>query len=160
MPEADFRRIADIGIPFVIDEAYVEYAGLGRSLVKLIKEYKNVLVTRTLSKAYGLAGLRFGYMMSNKAVVAQISATLIPWNVGTIPMWAALAAFEDTKGLAIRVKFNNEQIEYIEGELAAIPGMTVFHSHGNYILFDAKGTGKKGDAIVAYAQGKRLWPWG
>ena len=156
MAETDFRRIADLGIPFVVDEAYLEYSGSAKSMVKLIKGYKNMLVTRTLSKAYGLAGLRFGYMLGNKDVVAQISATLIPWNVGTIPMWAALAALEDPEGLAMRVKFNNEQIEYIEGELGAIPGMTIFHSHGNYILFDAKGAGKKGDDIVAYAQSKGL----
>ena len=156
MDEKDFRRIADLGIPFVVDEAYIEYSGYGKSMVKLIEEYKNVLVTRTLSKAYGLAGLRFGYMLGNKDVVAQISATLIPWNVGTIPMWAALAALEDTEALEKRIKFNNEQIKYIEQELGAIPGMTVFHSHGNYILLDAKGTGKTGDEIVAYAQEKGI----
>src|SRR4030066_409327 len=48
MDDADFVRIAEMGIPFVVDEAYVEYAGLRKSQVKLTKEYKNVLVTRTL----------------------------------------------------------------------------------------------------------------
>jgi len=156
MDEKDFRRIADLGIPFVADEAYIEYSGYGKSMVKLIEEYRNFLITRTLSKAYGLAGLRFGYMLGNKEVVAQISATLIPWNVGTIPMWAALAALEDTEALEKRIKFNNEQVKYIERELGAIPGMTVFHSRGNYILLDAKGTGKTGDDIVAYTQEKDI----
>jgi histidinol-phosphate aminotransferase len=63
METRDFVRIAETGIPFVIDEAYVEYSGLKLSQVELTKKYKNVLVTRTLSKAYGLAGLRFGYAM-------------------------------------------------------------------------------------------------
>jgi len=134
MDEQDFRRIADLGIPFVVDEAYIEYSGYGKSMVKLIEEYKNVLVTRTLSKAYGLAGLRFGYMLGNKDVVAQISATLIPWNVGTIPMWAALAALEDTEALEKRIKFNNEQVAFIERELSTIPGMTVFHSQKKGII--------------------------
>jgi len=100
--------------------------------------------------------LRFGYMLGDKDVVAQISATLIPWNVGTIPMWAALAALEDTEALKKRIKFNNTQIAYIERELNTIPGMIVFHSHGNFILLDAKGTGKTGDEIVAYAQEKGI----
>jgi len=156
MDEKDFRRIAELGVPFVIDEAYIEYTGYEKSAVKLIEENKNLLVTRTLSKAYGLAGLRFGFMLGNKDVVAQISATLIPWNVGTIPMWAALAALEDTEALEKRIKFNNEQIKYIEQKLGAISGMTVFHSHGNYILFDAKGTGKTGKDIVDYAQEKGI----
>ncbi len=55
-----------------------------------------MIITRTLSKAYGLAGMRFGYAMAAKPVIDQISGSLLPWNVGTIPMWAALAAFEDT----------------------------------------------------------------
>ncbi len=113
MEGKDFVRIAETGIPFIVDEAYVEYAGLGMSQVNLTKKYKNVIITRTLSKAYGLAGLRFGYAMADKDVIGQISAALLPWNVGTIPMWAALAAFEDTEALAYRVKFNNSEVDYI-----------------------------------------------
>ncbi|HVM72848.1 MAG TPA: histidinol-phosphate transaminase, partial [Anaerolineales bacterium] len=52
MDTKDFIRIAETGVPLVVDEAYVEYAGLKMSQVGLIKKYKNVLVTRTLSKAY------------------------------------------------------------------------------------------------------------
>jgi histidinol-phosphate aminotransferase len=122
------------------------------SQVALIKKYKNVLVTRTLSKAYGLAGLRFGYAMGDKEVIDQISAALIPWNVGTIVMWAGMAALEDTQGLEQRVKFNNEQLDFIEESLSDVKGLTIFHSHANYILFDAGGTGKKGKDMVAYAQ--------
>lgn len=156
MAAKDFVRIAETGIPFVVDEAYVEYAGLGMSQVGLIKKYKNVLVTRTLSKAYGLAGLRFGYALGDKDVIAQISAALLPWNVGTIPMWAALAAFEDTEALAERVKFNNEQLDYIEESLSTVPGLVIFPSKANYILFDCGQTGKKGKDVVAYAETKGI----
>jgi len=86
MDTRDFVKIAETGIPFVIDEAYIEYAGLGKSQVNLIKKYKNVIVTRTLSKAYGLAGLRFGYLLADKLITDKIAATLIPWNVGTVSM--------------------------------------------------------------------------
>ncbi|MBA7666380.1 Histidinol-phosphate aminotransferase [subsurface metagenome] len=156
MDEADFIEIAQTGIPFVVDEAYVEFAGLKKSQVNLIKKYPNVMVTRTLSKAYGLAGLRFGYMLGVKKVIAQIAATLIPWNVGTIPMWAALAALEDEEALKKRVEFNNAQIRYFEDELEEVPGLKVLHSHGNYILFDGNEAGKKGDDMVAFALEKGL----
>jgi histidinol-phosphate aminotransferase len=152
MDPADFVRIAETGIPFVVDEAYIEYAGLEMSQVHLTKKYKNVLVTRTLSKAYGLAGMRFGYAMGNADVIAQISAALFPWNVGTIPMWAALAALEDVDGLQERIEFNNREVEFIEGALADIPGLTIFNSKANYILFDGKGTGKSGKDMVKYAE--------
>ena len=156
MDAAAFVRIAETGIPFVIDEAYVEYAGLGMSQVGLTKKYKNVIVTRTLSKAYGLAGMRFGYAMAGKDVIAQISAALIPWNVGTIPMWAALAALEDAEALAYRVKFNNSEVDFIQKSLADVPGLVIFPSKANYILFDCGATGKKGKDMVAYAEQKGL----
>ncbi len=156
MDAKDFVRIADTGIPFIVDEAYVEYAGLGMSQVGLTKKYKNVLVTRTLSKAYGLAGMRFGYAMGDKDVIGQISGALLPWNVGTIPMWAALAALEDTSALEYRVKFNNSEVDFITESLSDIPGLVVFPSKANYILFDCGATGKKGKDMVAYAETKGI----
>jgi histidinol-phosphate aminotransferase len=156
MPAADFIRVAETGIPFIIDEAYIEYAGLGMSQVGLTKKYKNVMITRTFSKAYGLAGLRFGYILADREVAMKIAATLLPWNVGTIVMWAALAGLEDQEALAQRVKFNNDQVAYIEEMMGKIPGMVVFPSKANYILFDAGATGKKSADILAYAQTKGL----
>jgi histidinol-phosphate aminotransferase len=156
MDSRDFVTIAETGIPFIIDEAYVEYAGLGKSQVGLTKKYRNVIVTRTLSKAYGLAGLRFGYAMGHQDVIGQISAALLPWNVGTIPMWAGYAALCDEQGLQERVAFNNRALEYIEGELSKIPGLVVFHSEANYILLDAGPAGKKGNDAVAFAQDRGI----
>jgi len=156
MDPKHFVRIAETGIPFVIDEAYIEYAGLGLSQVALTKKYKNVLVTRTLSKAYGLAGMRFGYAMGAREVIDQISGALLPWNVGTIPMWAALAAFEDPEGLAERVKFNNDAVDFITESLSDIPGFVVFPSKANYILFDCGKTGKTGKEVLAFAETKGI----
>ncbi len=156
MAPTDFIRIADKGIPFIIDEAYVEFSGLGKSQVELIKKYKNVLITRTLSKAYGLAGLRFGYALGDKDVIGQISAALFPWNVGTIPMWVALAALEDVEALQKRVNFNNSEVDFIQESLSDVPGLIIFHSHSNYILFDGTDTGKSGDDMVAFALEKGL----
>ncbi len=156
MDDADFVRIAETGVPFVVDEAYVEYAGLRKSQVKLIQKHKNVLVTRTLSKAYGLAGMRFGYALGDRDVIMQIAATLIPWNVSTIAMWAALAALEDTAALNERVEFNNQEVEYIQREVGKIPGIFVHPSSGNYILFDSAVPGKSGKGMVDSAEKKGL----
>jgi histidinol-phosphate aminotransferase len=152
MDPEHFVTIAETGIPFIVDEAYVEFAGLGKSQVHLTKKYPNVLITRTLSKAYGLAGLRFGYALGDKEVIGQISAALLPWNVGTIPMWAALASLEDVEALQERINFNNNQVQFIQDSLSDIPGLTIFPSQANYILFDGGEAGKKGPDMVAYAQ--------
>ena len=151
MASSDFVRVAETGVPFVVDEAYVEYAGLGKSQVQLTKRYKNVIISRTLSKAYGLAGLRFGFALGDKDVIAQISAALLPWNVGTIPMWAALAALEDTEALRERVAFNNSEVKFIQAALEDVPGLNIFYSTGNYILFDGGPAGKRGQDMVDQA---------
>jgi histidinol-phosphate aminotransferase len=156
MDPESFVKIAETGIPFIVDEAYIEFDGLEKSQVQLTKTYKNVIITRTLSKAYGLAGLRFGYALADKDVISQLSATLIPWNVGTIPMWAALAALRDTEGLNKRIEFNNSEIKFIEDSLGDISGLTIFNSQGNYILFDGSTAGKTGADMVNFALGKGL----
>jgi histidinol-phosphate aminotransferase len=156
MDPAAFVRIAETGIPFCVDEAYIDYAGMRMSQVGLTGTYRNVIITRTFSKAYGLAGLRFGYLLADRDVAMQIAATLLPWNVGTIVMWAALAALEDQEGLAERVKFTNEQVAYIERALGDIPGLVVFPSQANYILFDAGPAGKKGKEILEFALSRGL----
>ncbi len=151
MDPEHFVTIAETGVPFIIDEAYIEYAGFGKSHVGLIKNNKNVIITRTLSKAYGLAGLRFGYALGHQEVIGQISSALLPWNVGTISMWAGYAALNDAAGLKERVEFNNREVAYIEDALSDIPGLVIFHSHANYIFFDAGPTGKSGQDILNYA---------
>jgi histidinol-phosphate aminotransferase len=151
MEPEGFVRIAETGVPFVIDEAYVEFAGLGKSQVGLIQKYKNVIITRTLSKAYGLAGLRFGYLLADPSVAAAVAAMLIPWNMGTIVMWAGLAALEDTEGLRQRVQFNNSEVMFIEESLSDVPGLTVYHSYGNYILFDGGSAGRTGKDMIDFA---------
>jgi histidinol-phosphate aminotransferase len=156
MDAASFVKIAETGIPFIIDEAYVEYSGLEKSHVQLTRKYQNVIIARTFSKAYGLAGLRVGYALGDKEVIKRFSATRIPWNVGTIALWAALAAIEDTEGLQERVEFNNSEIKFIEDALSDIPGLTIFHSHANYILFDGGEAGKDGREMVDYAREKGL----
>ena len=156
MTTEDFIKMGETGIPFIIDEAYIEYSGLEKSQVGLVKKYKNVLVTLTLSKAYGLAGMRFGYALGHEEVIGQISAALLPWNVGTIPMWAALAALEDVEALTERIEFNNREVAYIEDALSDIPGLIIFNSASNYILFDGTDTGKTGDDLVAFAQEKGI----
>lgn len=151
MDPEHFVTIAETGIPFIVDEAYIEFSGFERSQVELIKRFKNVLVTRTLSKAYGLAGMRFGYALGHKDVIGQISAALLPWNVGTITMWAGYAALEDRESLRKRVEFNNREVAYIEEALSDIPGLVIFHSRANYIMFDAGPAGKRGQDIIDYA---------
>jgi histidinol-phosphate aminotransferase len=66
-------------------------------------------------------------------------------------MWAGLAALEDEEGLRQRVEFNNREVDYIQDALSDIPGLVIFPSRANYVLFDAGGTGKSGQEVLNYA---------
>jgi histidinol-phosphate aminotransferase len=109
-----------------------------------------------MSKAYGLAGLRFGYALGHKDVIAQISGALLPWNVGTITMWAGMAGFEDQEALQQRCDFNNEQVRCYEEALADIKGLDIYHSYGNYVLFDGTDAGKTGKGMLDFAMARGL----
>ena len=81
----------------LVDEAYREFAdpGLGDPVAELLPRFDNVAVARTFSKAYGLAGLRVGYMMAHPQVVSAIDKCLIPFNVNGPAQAAVLAALGD-----------------------------------------------------------------
>jgi histidinol-phosphate aminotransferase len=78
---------------FILDEAYAEFAR--NSAYPLVKRYSNLLITRTFSKAYALAGLRIGYVMSNEQLIANLSRVFNPKSVNVLGQIAAMAALSD-----------------------------------------------------------------
>ncbi len=108
---ADLRRVVDAADPstvIVIDEAYREFLdpSFGDPVHELVPEHPNVVVTRTFSKAHGLAGVRVGYAVGHPDVIASIDKTLFPFAVNALAQAAAIAAIDG--------------IDEIEGRVAAI----------------------------------------
>jgi len=97
-------RIPD-DIVVVVDEAYREFLdeALGDPVTDLLPLHRNVLVTRTMSKAHGLAGVRFGYGVAHPDIVASIDKTLAPFAVNALAQAAALASLEAEAEIADRV---------------------------------------------------------
>lgn len=145
-----YERLVKKDIIVICDEAYIEYSGIENSKVSLIKKYPNIIISRTLSKAYGLAGMRFGYALGQPDTIGIISRTIMSWNISIMSALGALAALNDQEGLKKKIKFTNEGRDYIEGEISKITGVTVYHTHGNYILMDASPTGATTEEIVNY----------
>ena len=77
----------------LVDEAYIEYGG--ETMVPFLKKYDNLVVLRTLSKAFGLAGLRVGYAVAQAPVIERLAAAARPYPVSWPALRAGLAAFED-----------------------------------------------------------------
>jgi len=121
----------------VVDEAYAEYvdaAGLSSAL-RLADRYPNLVVTRTFSKAYALAGLRVGYLVAHPSVVAVIERLRESFNVNNIALAAAEAALGDEDHLASARAFNRSERDWLGDALAKL-GYRVLPSQTNFIMID------------------------
>ncbi|MGB5235091.1 MAG: histidinol-phosphate transaminase [Candidatus Macondimonas sp.] len=120
----------------VLDEAYFEYvqqAGYPDGC-RLLARYPNLLVTRTFSKAYGLAALRVGYGVSHPALADLLNRLRQPFNVNSLGLAAARAALADTDHLAAAVAINRAGLTQLSAGLAAL-GLPYIPSVGNFITF-------------------------
>ena len=122
----------------IIDEAYVEFADY--SVVDFTKERDNLIVLRTLSKAFGLAGLRVGYFVANKKTVDVFTKVIqYPYPLNTIGIEAGILALKKSKHISeITNLVKNERRRIIE-KLRDMAVFEVFDSKANFVLFDAAG---------------------
>ncbi|MBW2055997.1 MAG: histidinol-phosphate transaminase [Deltaproteobacteria bacterium] len=150
IPDEDIRRLLGAGIPTLLDEAYLEYHPDHESKDYLIREYPNTVVSHTFSKAYGMAGIRFGYALADEKIIQAFRKIQIPWNTSLLSIAAAEAALDDREGLNRKIEFNNAQIRYIYDELSKIRGLKPYFSYGNYIIVDATDLGVDGQEVVDY----------
>ena len=121
----------------VVDEAYFEYAqrlGAGDA-TRWIKRYPNLLVTRTFSKAYGLAGIRVGYAVSSPQVAGLLNRIRQPFNVNSLALAGAEAAITDTAFLECSVLENASGVVQL-GEGLTKLGLVVTPSACNFLLAD------------------------
>jgi len=119
----------------VLDEAYDEYlapADRSRS-VAWIGRYPNLIVSRTFSKAYGLAALRVGYGVMDASVADLLNRVRQPFNVNSLAQAAAIAALADTAYVEESARMNREGMRQIEAGLAKLALASV-PSHGNFLL--------------------------
>jgi histidinol-phosphate aminotransferase len=126
----------------VLDEAYFEYAqheitGLTDfpDGVQLLSEFENLIVTRTFSKAYGLAGLRAGYGLSNKTIADLLNRVRQPFNVNSLALAAATAALDDTEHLEQSIQVNKDGLNELTSAFDTL-GLSYIPTAGNFISFD------------------------
>ncbi len=152
IPEEELIRFLDTGIPVFIDEAYLEYHPEHPSHAPLIKKYPdNAMVSHTMSKAFGMAGIRFGYLLASEALVGYLCKIQLPWSLGLLSLAAGEAAWDEREEeLREKVKFNRREIDYIWEELSKIDGLHPFYSYGNYILVDPRDAAVKGKDVVDF----------
>ena len=121
----------------VLDEAYIEYAE-GDELpdgLDYLARYPNLLVSRTFSKAYGLASLRVGYSLSSPQVADVLNRVRAPFNVNSLALSAACAALDDTDYLAASRRTNDAGMAQLEAGFRRL-GLSWIPSKGNFIAVD------------------------
>ncbi len=120
----------------VLDEAYTEYLSPDQRYDSLawLDQHPNLLVSRTFSKAYGLAGLRVGYGVGNPAVIDLMNRVRQPFNVSSVALAAAAAALQDEEFLARSAEINRRGMSQITEALAQL-GLQWIPSAGNFVTF-------------------------
>lgn len=120
----------------VLDEAYNEYLPPADRVetVVWLKEFPNLVITRTFSKIYGLAGLRVGYAVASEAVADLMNRVRQPFNVNNLALAAACAALDDHAFIAESFRLNREGMEQIVAGLKRL-GLEHIPSHGNFVTF-------------------------
>ena len=138
-PKKDLEKlIKNFDGPVIIDEAYVEFGDY--SILNMVKSQSNLIVVRTFSKEFGLAGLRLGYFVANKAI-ADVFTRIIqyPYPLNTIAIEAGILALQKSKIMSDASTLIKKERKRIIENIRKTNTFEVFDSKANFVLFDAKG---------------------
>ncbi len=116
----------------VLDQAYFEYLQVADNALAWLKEFDNLVITRTFSKAYGLAGLRVGYAISNAQIGDYLNRIRQPFNVNHIAQTAAIAALADVNFLQTAVRANKSGLLQLSQGFEKL-GLSYIPSSANFV---------------------------
>lgn len=148
--DADLERFCQTGVPLCVDEAYLDYNSDVGTKAPLIEKYPHVFLSVTFSKAYGFAGIRFGFVLGSQEMIAAFNRMFLPWNVSLMSAAAAEAILDNPDEVKEKVAHNNRWMATFTEELQKL-GLKPYPANGNYMLVDATMTGKTTAEILAAA---------
>lgn len=148
----NFVKKVSSEILIVVDEAYFEFVRDEEymSATELVKEYSNVCVLRTFSKAYGLAALRIGYIVAHSNVITQLEKVRVPFNVSAISQKCAQIALQEKGHMISSVNKIHNTIDYLYEELDKI-NVEYIKTESNFIMINLKQESK----LLVYEMLKR-----
>ncbi len=130
------RIIKDSEGIVVVDEAYIHFGG--ESVLNLINEYKNLIVLRTFSKVFGLAGLRIGLMISNKEIIKELLKVKLPYNINIFTLITLDTILDNISIVNKNLKLILEEKKFLEENLAGFKEIFVTPSASNFFLIKVK----------------------
>ncbi|MDQ4149246.1 MAG: histidinol-phosphate transaminase [Actinomycetota bacterium] len=117
----------------ILDEAYVEFSGTNHG--RLVEDYDNLVLTRTFSKAWRMAGARIGYLISPPHVIEEIQKVRLPYHLSALTQAAALAAIAHAADAMATIETIRHERDRLYRELSTTRGIAAFRSDANFILF-------------------------
>jgi histidinol-phosphate aminotransferase len=133
--ENDLRRILErFSGHLLLDEAYYEF--YGRTALNLLEEYPRLIITRTFSKAMGMASLRVGYLLAHPDLATQISKAKLPYNVNQFSLTAAEVALENADRFRPAIDAVIKERQRLRKEIEAIAGIKAYPSEANFFLIE------------------------
>ena len=130
----------------IIDEAYIDFSE-SESLISLLKEYPNLIISQTFSKAWGLAAARVGVAYSSESITSLFNKVKPPYNVSKTNQFSVIEALENIDELKKNIKFILEEKELIQTEIVQLPFVKkIYPSDANFLLIEVK------DANLLYNQ--------
>lgn len=130
----------------IIDEAYIDFSE-SESLISLLKEYPNLIISQTFSKAWGLAAARVGVAYSSESITSLFNKVKPPYNVSKTNQFSVIEALENINEFKKNIKFILEEKERIQTEIVQLPFVKkVYPSDANFLLIEVK------DANLLYNQ--------
>jgi histidinol-phosphate aminotransferase len=117
----------------LVDEAYFEFSR--HTMRPHMARHSNLVILRTFSKAFSLAGLRVGYLLAHEDVVTELTKVRQPYSVDRFSQWVAGMVFRERVVFESQLQEILRQRDVLEHGLAGIPGVTVFGSEANFVLF-------------------------
>ncbi|MCX6139103.1 MAG: histidinol-phosphate transaminase [Ignavibacteriales bacterium] len=118
----------------IVDEAYIEFSDHG-SVQQLLQGHENLVILRTFSKAFSMAGLRVGYLLAEPRLAAELLKPKIPFAVHAFSALTAIRMMEHRPLLNERIAYLKEGRRWLEAQMRTIPEVEIFPSDTNFLIF-------------------------
>jgi len=134
MPKKDIIKLLENTNALVaVDEAYMEFTDGLSSMVNEINQYKNLVILRTMSKAFGLAGIRLGYLIANVDIIDTLNKVKSPYHLNAISQYVGILAFQKNEFVQKNVIDIMSRRNKLEIELSKL-GFIIYPSYGNFLF--------------------------
>jgi histidinol-phosphate aminotransferase len=151
IPMTDIEYIVSkVQCPVVVDEAYYEF--YGRSAVEIMSKYNHLIITRTMSKAYGLAAIRVGYMLANTEIVSMVDRVMMPYHMNALSLITAQVVYQMRDEFMPVIEQLIVERERLIVLLQGVSDLTVYPSETNFILLKTE----KAQELSAFLSEKNI----